>query len=693
MIKYLVLILFFTQFTSAISQESREIDSLKSELKKAKNNQKIDIYYHLGKMYTIQLHMIDSALSFIDKGIVLSEKLNHIEKMCKGYQYKARVLTEINRDSAIALYNKAANVAQKYNLKRIQMVALYNVAKNYSIIRDYQKILYFIEQVEKLAEELNDKKYLSYIYNLYGGYYKETDYHKALEYYFKSLELKQDTLDNGRQVASIKSISNSINNIGYIFYALNDFEKAMEYYQKCLELRKVIGYDKGLSTVLLKIGHIYKKKKQYTEAITHYNEALHYSTKHNDRLTTSLIYPALASIYLIKDDLQKSIELYEKSIKLTDELGISLNNVESHMNLARAYIKRKDFTKALKHIDLAFELLNSNKDHRVDKYKSLHLVLSWAYEGMGNYKKALEVLKEYNVLKDTLFNEELSAQVAEMEVKYQTQKKEKEIAEQTLVIEQQKSDLRMQWIIIGSIIALVIIFGLLLFFLFYRYRSKQKQKQTELEKRSIEIEQRLLHTQMNPHFIFNSMASVQNFISADDKKAAMSFISKFASLIRNVLQNSRETTIPLQEEIDTLTLYMGLEKLRLENSFDYKINASEELDSENIFVPPMLVQPFIENAIKHGLQDKKDKGILELHFKKNASVIYCTIRDNGIGREKARLNQQSSHRSLALDIIRERLDILKNIYHMDLYYVIRDIKANGRTGGTEVMITLPFETE
>ncbi len=220
---------------------------------------------------------------------------------------------------------------------------------------------------------------------------------------------------------------------------------------------------------------------------------------------------------------------------------------------------------------------------------------------------------------------------------------------------------------------------------------------TELEKENLETEQRLLRSQMNPHFIFNSMNSIQSYISGNDSFTAMTYLSKFAQLMRNILENSRKSLIVLSDEIDTLELYMELERTRFKKKFDFKITIEPELPVETIYIPPMLIQPFVENSIKHGLRNKQESGLLEIEFGQNRNFITCVIKDNGIGREKAmelNMGANKPHQSLGMQVTQERLEILSKEKGVNINFEITDLKdKNGGAAGMQVVINIPFELD
>ena len=212
-----------------------------------------------------------------------------------------------------------------------------------------------------------------------------------------------------------------------------------------------------------------------------------------------------------------------------------------------------------------------------------------------------------------------------------------------------------------------------------------------------------LRGQMNPHFIFNSLNSIQHFITNRDKTEAINYLSKFSKLIRKILENSRENTVSLSNELQLLELYIQLEQLRFSNKFEYQIVVDEKIDIENTEIPPLLIQPYIENAILHGLINKNGEGDLYLSLEKNNGLIICKIEDNGIGRAKAQEIEQgkvSRHKSLGITVTEERisglfalLDYKMEVVIEDLYKTKQPSEETPQPAGTRVTISIPVKEE
>jgi len=255
-----------------------------------------------------------------------------------------------------------------------------------------------------------------------------------------------------------------------------------------------------------------------------------------------------------------------------------------------------------------------------------------------------------------------------------------------------------------TIVIILFIGGVFLFFKLRENRIKKEQaRQTAINKQIAEIRMIALRAQMNPHFIFNSLNSIQHFITIREKEEALSYLSKFSKLIRKILENSRENTVSISNELQLLELYIQLEQLRFNNKFDYHIAVDEKIDTENIEIPPLLIQPYIENAILHGLINKNSKGDLWLSLEKNNGLLICKIEDNGIGRERAQEIEQkkiSKHKSLGIKVTNERISTLSALLDYKMEVVIEDLfetktalEEAPQPAGTRVTISIPVKEE
>jgi len=208
--------------------------------------------------------------------------------------------------------------------------------------------------------------------------------------------------------------------------------------------------------------------------------------------------------------------------------------------------------------------------------------------------------------------------------------------------------------------------------------------------------QKNLRQQMNPHFIFNTLNSIQYYMYQHDKISTNNYLTKFSSLIRKTLENSQHTSIPIKDEMDALELYLQLESVRFKDKFDYKINIDDDIDTLLYKIPTMLIQPYVENAICHGLNNKEEKGFLYVDLKLLDQSIECTIEDNGIGRKAAleiKKQKNGNHNSLGTKITESRLSLVNALYGKNMKIDYTDLKdENGDPNGTKVVIHIPIIT-
>jgi LytS/YehU family sensor histidine kinase len=219
------------------------------------------------------------------------------------------------------------------------------------------------------------------------------------------------------------------------------------------------------------------------------------------------------------------------------------------------------------------------------------------------------------------------------------------------------------------------------------------QKNAELQQQKTEMEMQALRAQMNPHFIFNSLNSINRFILQNNREQASEFLTKFSKLVRMILQNSQASSITLDSELESLGLYLNLEALRFNYHFDYKISVPKDMDISALHVPPLILQPYVENAIWHGLMHKEEKGQLDINVSEEDDHVYFKITDNGIGRKRAsELSSKSAtkHKSMGLKITAHRIAMMQNSNGLESPVKINDlVNPDGTAAGTEVIIKMP----
>lgn len=247
------------------------------------------------------------------------------------------------------------------------------------------------------------------------------------------------------------------------------------------------------------------------------------------------------------------------------------------------------------------------------------------------------------------------------------------------------------------LLCVVIVFAGIYLVFMLRVMNIKRRQQEEFE-RKVEIsktELKALRSQMNPHFIFNSLNSIQHYIFNAKSDEAIKYLNKFARLVRLILNNSDKPTVTIEEDLEALKLYLELEQMRFEGQFDYEIIVDENVDLDYDIMPPLLMQPYVENAIIHGLNTKPDKGKLTIRLSSENNFLICTISDNGIGREKAaeikRTMPYKKHQSMGMKITEERLKILNEINNSKLSVTITDLKSpGGEALGTQVQLFVPL---
>jgi tetratricopeptide (TPR) repeat protein len=584
-------------------------------------------------------------------------------------------------EKAKACIDSAVLICQK---EKIEIPALLNLLKaQYSFITgDLRKASDDALKTMEQAKNSGEEDVLARTMLFLGQYYLRTGFFKeSLEYYSKSISLaKQEGLKGIAQKGfeGQANFYNAINDLNGYYqamqnmitaaYAENDtsslewgyfylgrslternrnFRLSDSLLRRCLEVSLIKEDGYYIASSLAVMGWNFYLEKMYDSSLVCYNRSMKYSLHDGLYSTAANLYGNIGTIYRDLGNLDKSINYYQKAIDQAKKVDDLYDLSWVYKDMSDMYLRIKDTAKAF----------NSFVLHK-------------------NYSDSLLITKSTQGLTDA-------------RVRYEADTHRKEVELLSLRIKNQRL------MIYGfcGLIILTLTIGLLLF---RGSKLKAKRRISEMNRKISEITQVNLRQQMNPHFIFNTLNSIQYYMYQHDKLATNNYLTKFSSLMRKVLENSQHTSITLFDELDALKLYLELECIRFKDKFDYRIIVDEEIDTLLFKVPTMLIQPFVENSILHGLMPGEGKGFIKIDLKLEKDYISCTIEDNGIGREaaqKKKMRSENNHSSLGTQIVASRLDLVNELYGTSLKTIYSDLKnSNGEPEGTRVEIHIPIIT-
>jgi tetratricopeptide (TPR) repeat protein len=598
------------------------------------------------------------------------------------------------RDSLFSIarnQNEADTIRGAAYIRLSELYYMQNIDSMHIVCEEGVKVtsLKFAKIPPVLRNKLIDQK-AQLINNAALGSYQMGDLSTALKLWYRSLELEEQLCDTIGQ-------TKLLNNIGNVQIDLGEMDKAIATFESILPLQNTIGDSAGIARTYNVLGYIERVGGNDSLALDWYQKALEIRIKINSYAGTAASRVNIGFIYKKQGKYKEALRQYHLAAEIYRALNDTRGTIAVDINLANCsyelgeYLAAKKF--ALHGYDSAIEM-QSLKDQMI-----LNEVLYKIYSATAQDKQAFKHYKEFITIRDSLNSEENYKALINQEMEYEFQKKEK-IKELERVQEKAAADLKNQGEQERSfrfkLIAVIVSIGLLLVIILLYFISKQlrlaKKQQIIIEKQNKEIEMKALRSQMNPHFLFNSLNSIKHFIIKNESTVAAGYLTKFAKLVRLVLENSKHNLISLQEELDCLNYYLELEKLRFNGKFDFKITGDVEANS--IEVPPLILQPFIENAIWHGILNKTDGfGQIDVVVNNMANAVQIEITDNGIGRKKAAEIVAESglqKKSMGLTITHERLQVLNRVIGVESTIEITDLTdANNEASGTKVIVYLP----
>ncbi|WP_417350542.1 tetratricopeptide repeat protein [Flavobacterium alkalisoli] len=632
-----------------------------------------------------QNKVLDSLLTELEKADTDAKKVELLNAV--GAEY-------IENDPATMMQyaEKALKLAQQKKLKKGEGEAWFNMGNANIMLSNYSKALKSFTSAQDIfeqlfAEDVSDKNEIKgYLAKTYGSIgivcSEQNNYAKALEYYFKALKIYKEAKQQ-------QIVFRLYNNIGIVYKTQGEYTKALEYFNKTLEIQKELNDDTA-GTTITNIGNIYLLQNKNKEAFASYQEAINIFERFNSKRGLGELYNSLGNYYEKTGDKAKAEEYYNKGLEVFEGVGEKYGASASLGFLGDLYAGQGKTKQAV-------EFLNKSSAFAqeigvLEQVKTSEKSLSDLYEKQGDYKLALLHYKKFEEAKDSIVNAENIKNIVREEMNYEMERKaelQKIESEKKQAIYNEEVKRHNQQMFF------VVLFILLMFGVVFLVSNRRQLKKTlTLQKELAEYEQKALHLQMNPHFVFNCLGSISSFIVQNGTDSAIKYLSKFSKLMRLTLEYSKESLIPIDKEIEGLQNYLELEQLRFNKLFDFSIVKDSHIE-DDMAIPPLLLQPFIENAIIHGLVPKKEKGIIHVDFALNGDKLVCTVTDNGIGFTKSKELKENSvtvHKSMALEITRKRLEVIQAFTSKTSKVEINDvIDENGETAGTKIVLNLPIQ--
>lgn len=678
--------------TLYLNKDLQKADSLKFMILEASkplgDNYKFKALIHLSELerilgfYTESDRYILASQQFMntiteDNKLILLNKLSTYHFNQKEFAVAQHYLNEFRKNE------------QKNTPNRIKVLFHLNNAQYFMHLNNKDSSLFYVKKAIDYARQTKEKSILSNCFGWQGKIYStfnQLDLGVAKN--IVALQLAQEAGDK-------ILISNFNRELGSAQFLLNNLKDAKYYLNKAIQNANSINsiYQRGLaeielSKVELGLGNLDSARELLEKSKTIFE----FSENNNSNAEIQATYGAL---HKLEEKYNASIQSYNLALILYESTGNKTKIANVYEKIGEVFKQTKKYTKALNYLERSIEIRNqiNLKSQVYSTYRSI----SDIYKELGNPTKSLEYLNLYINYIDSNSTAQAAAKIVELNERYRSEQREKLIMAQkdSLQMESQEkkltaaklenSQLRNNfytYILIGLIVTAI--------FTAFMLRNRWKREHIEQQQRESELAQSLLRTQMNPHFVFNAMSVIQSYIYDNDTVNSSKFLVNFSRLMRLILENSPKQFISIEVEVDILEKYLQVQSMRFHDRFVYEIIVDPILHEEKALIPPMITQPFIENAIEHGQLHTLEHGFIEVVFHKKGGMLEVIITDNGIGIENSKNTQKSmAHKSMAMQITKDRIYNLNKRYKSEGELTIEDYDKKNRTG-TKITLSLPY---
>jgi len=607
------------------------------------------LFRHLGYYHT-SMQEFETADFYFKLAVKLGKKKRNNQKLAEAYSYLSLNFMSSNlKDSALIYSNKAINFARRGKDKSALSRAFNTQARIYDFFGQIELSVAKNLVSLQLAEEVQNIWLLSKYTREIGQEQKIILNIEDAEYYFKR------SLNYAKQIHDKRQMALALSNLAAVNLERNNLKTAIQNANQAIDYLIPLNDFNGLGEAHNILGMVYKKQGSFDLASSNFNQALVYYEATSNKEKIAGVYHNVGTIFKEEKKYNTALIYLNRSIEIRNQYGSKNQIYHTYRVIADLYKEINKPRQSLEYMELYINYLDSNTTIQAAT-------------------KIAELSESYrSEQRERLINAQADS--------LRRQQQERVLTSTKLENSQLRNNFQTY-----IILAFMIIIVLAVVVIFYRWNHTKIMQQ----QREAEMSQTLLRAQMNPHFVFNAMSVIQSYIYENDTVNSSKFLVNFSRLMRLILENSPKEFIPISTEVEILEKYLVMQKLRFEDRFHFEIHTDEILYDESAMIPPMITQPFIENAIEHGQLHTIEGGFIKVSFIKENNMLIITIIDNGIGRKGSRLKKKSSaHKSMAMDITSERIKNLNKKNKSDGTLLVEDYNKALETG-TKVVISLPY---
>lgn len=726
--KLAIVLLFLVFNLSASGQNTTVLDGLLSDLNKPTRHDstKVNTLIKLSSYYygNNPVKMLDYGVQAVEA----AQEANFKAGLAKAYrQCGIAKYTQGNFKDALDYFSKALVTNEQIDNKAGIIACLSNLGSVNMVQNNYPVALDYFQRAIRKGQQINDQLTTGISYGNIGVIYSEMkNYEMALKHF-------QGGLDIHTKINYGIGIATGLGNVGNVYFKLKNYDKALEYYEKALEKNIALNSKFNMAREYGNVANAQSELKQYQLSFANFQKALQLNEELKNKKGIAVNLQGIGNYYFLIGKYNEALDYTKRANVLATEINIFDVQKETFNTLSDIYekigkvdsaylsfkkfiavkdnIESEDNKKQITRLEMKYEF-----DTKEEKYKNEQLLANERLNQQQlmldlNQSKLNESNKERDLVRLNYLKTQSELQNEQLEKKAQEKQlilteREKDIQSEkskTLLQTKKLNELHIKQLWLYGILSIIGLAGILsLFINHFRIKSltakndlnKQKviqiEEELKLKSNIKEAEMQTLRSQMNPHFIFNTLNSINSYIIENKREVASEYLTTFSKLMRNILDLSKHEVITLEKEISTLNLYLELEALRLENKFDYSIIIDKNLETELIKMPPLIIQPFVENAIWHGLHNKKENGHIIIRIEAlTESQLLITVEDDGIGRKAsgAMKKQQVNHKSYGIEITINRLHLLNENNSIEIV----DLYDSDQAKGTRVAITINLD--